>query len=393
MSGPAIRARGTGALSYSATLPTEAAQRATTAPAAESRSIHSAHAVALEIVSLTGDDLSAWQAYVSVHPEGTLFHEPAWRDAVAATYGHPTHEFLAKRGGRVCGALSLVQVRSPFGGRVLVSAPYGVYGGPLADDTAAQQALNRAAEALAERIGAGMVEYRAMHSPAPPGDGWRDVEGYATFRRMLPERADDVAGWLPRKARAAARRAEERNDLRVSFDANDLDAVWELYARNMRRLGSINYPRRLFRELVERLPDRCLVQVIRTGARPVAGLLTLRWGDVAMPYFVGVDERCSVYGLNNYLYYGAMRRAIEWGCRWFDFGRSRLANSGAVNFKRFHGFEPQSLAYRRFTPAGGREPEWSPTSGRFRWGRRLWPWLPLSVTRPLGVLLSRYIPG
>lgn len=349
---------------------------------------------ALTVALAATPDMAEWDAFVARHPGGTLFHELAWRDAVAAAFAHRTVDFVARRGARVCGVLPLVYIRSILGGRRLVSVPYGVYGGPLADDAETYRALDRAAANLACELQAECVEYRAaVDRGQPDGDGWNAIDDYVTFRRELPNNADDVAAWLPRKARAAARRAEERNDLRVTFDDADLDTVWRLYARSMRRLGSINYPRRLFAELIRRTPGRHLVQVVWTHDRPVAGLITFRWRDVAMPYFVGLDERSPVYGLSNHVYYRCMQQAVAWGCRWFDFGRSRQANAGSVNFKRLHGFDPQPLAYRRFVRPGARVRDLSPGASRFRLARRIWPRLPLAITQPLGERLSRYIPG
>ena len=216
---------------------------------------------------------------------------------------------------------------------------------------------------------------------------------HATFRRTLPQTTDDVLAMYPRKARAAARRAAERYELSVSFGDEHLWTVWRLYARSMRRLGSPNYPYRFFRELVAAMSGRHCVQVIRHRDKAIGGLLSCVHRDIAMPYFVGVHERADVYGLNNYLYWESMKWAVKSGCRVYDFGRTRIDNTGPFEFKRSFGFEPQVLEYQTMIMAGRAAPDLSPTSPRWSRARRLWKALPLPVTRPLGAWLARSIPG
>jgi len=111
-----------------------------------------------------------------------------------------------------------------------------------------------------------------------------------------------------------------------------------------------------------------------------------------MPYFVGVDERVDLYGLSHFLYVESMRWAIERGLRNYDFGRTRVDNAGPFAFKRFFGFEPQSLEYQVYAPRGAAPPDLAPGSPRWAAARRLWRRLPLPLTRPLGAWIVRAIP-
>jgi FemAB-related protein (PEP-CTERM system-associated) len=331
-----------------------------------------------------------WDAYVEAHPGGTLFHMSSWMEAVQATFGHQTLYLCASRRARCCGVLPLCCVRSRLGGTMLVSVPYAVYGGPLVDDAEAAQTLLDAAREWMARLGADWLDLRtvsAIHADLPV-----DTR-YVTFRRELPQRPGDVLGWLPRKARAAARNARDKHRLTAEFDDSHLHEVWHLYCRSMRRLASLNYPYRFFKELIERTPGRHLVSLIHHEGAPVAGLVTFLHRGTALPYFVGADDRRSVPGLHNFIYLTAMERAVEFGCCVFDFGRSRHDNTGCVDFKRFQGFEPTVMEYQRLAAPGRPAPDLTPTNPRFRLARRIWPRLPLTLTRPLGAWVSRHVPG
>ena len=347
---------------------------------------------------------ASWDDYVARHPQGTLFHTLSWRDAVRDVFGHRSCYLTAWRDEELAGVFPLMMVESRLAGRIIVSVPYAVYGGSLADDEEAHCALLAYAQKLADRLRCQWIDIRSMEPQWPE---LPVVRRYVTFRKQLPDEASDVFGTLPRKARAAARQARERYSLEAVFDDAQLDTVWSLYSQSMRRVASINYPLAFFRLLMERTASvaSCsdnlargeqpghLVQIIRYQGRPIAGLLSFLYRDTLMPYFAGCDERYEKCHPNNYLYLTAMERGVELGCCRFDFGRSRIDNTGAYNFKRFQGFEPTPLHYQYYVPQGGRVPDLHPGNRKIDLAQRVWTKLPLAVTRPVGAWLAKSIPG
>lgn len=341
-----------------------------------------------------------WDRFVRDHPAGTPFHLTAWTDAVDAVFPYQVRNLAAFRGDRLVGVLPVSVVRSRLGGVMLVSVPYAVAGGMLVGEEAARAALWKAALDLAEEVGAATIDLRceriAAGSPRDTeADGWFGTvtATHVKFERVLPDRAEDVLVMLPRKARAAARNGETKHGLTADFGSAHLRTVWRLYCRSMRRLGSISYPLEFFEQLVVRFNRDAHVQIVRRGGEAVAGLVSFRFGEVFLPYFAGCDERFNHCQTNNVLYLTAMRRAVELGCRVFDFGRTRVDNRGSFDFKRFHGFEPTPLAYERWTRAGARPVELSAGSAKFAWARRIWPRLPQAVCVRLSGLLAPHIPG
>ncbi len=331
-----------------------------------------------------------WSHYVSRHAAATFFHELCWLDAVEQAYGHRSRYLVAFDGRRVVGVLPVFQINSVLAGRIMVSVPYGTYGGILADDGAAAQALVTEAKRLAEAHHARSLELRSIHAADPTLSVERT---HATFRGPLPAKAEEVGACLPRKARAAARRASEKHDLTVEFGGHLLRAVWRLYARSMRRLGSPNYPYAFFEALAANAPQGTIAQLVRCSGRPVAGLLTFRHRETVMPYFAGLDERSAIYGLSHYLYAESMRWGVQHGYEVYDFGRSRYDNSGSFEFKRLCGFAPQALGYQTYVTPGRAAPDLAPSSPRWAAARRVWKALPLPITRPLGAWLAKSIPG
>lgn len=352
----------------------------------------------IRVTELDEQTNGAWDAYVAGHPESTLFHTLIWRDAVTEAFGHVSRYLVAWRGDRIAGVFPLARVDSRLAGTLLVSVPYAVYGGSLADDDETHRALLEEAMSMAARMGAQWLDVRSVLARWPE---LPVLDRYVTFRKPLPADPDRVLPEMPRKARAAARQARERFRLSCRFGEERLEQVWMLYSQSMRRLASPNYPLRFFRSLMSRTRtgwqagERVghLVQIVEQEGRAIAGLVSFIYRDTLMPYFAGCDERFEKYHPNNFMYLSAMEKGAELGCGIFDFGRTRVDNQGSYDFKRFQGFEPTRLEYQYFVPAGGRQPDLTPNNPRLRFTRRVWPKLPLAVTRPLGAWLSKSIPG
>lgn len=330
-----------------------------------------------------------YDRYVANHPQGTLFHQTAWRNAVIAAFEHEPFYLIARR-RNIVGVLPLFQLPGSFRGRTLISVPYAVGGGILADGPVERDALLNAARKLALELRCQRIDFRSEHPALPdaPVTG-----GYVGFRRQLPGCPEDLLNWLPRKARAVVRKAREKHRLTVRFGDEHLQTVWHLYARNMRRLASLTYPFSFFSALLAQTPDAHWTSIVEQDGHPIAGLVTFLHGETVLPYFFGAENRARRVGAANLMYYQVMHRAVVEGFRIFDFGRSRLDNLGSVDFKRFQGFQPHPLGYQVLSLTGRSQQPPSPSDPLFRCARRIWPKLPLTLTTALSRTLSRRFPG
>src|SRR5712692_1171020 len=97
-------------------------------------------------------DADRWDRFVRRHTHGTFFHLAGWKQVIERTFGYSSHYYYAEEGGELLGILPLFFVRGLFSGPALISVPFGVYGGLLADSPAAFEALMEKAKALAEEL-------------------------------------------------------------------------------------------------------------------------------------------------------------------------------------------------------------------------------------------------
>lgn len=338
------------------------------------------------IVEWTPERRLDWDDYVAQHPEGTLFHGMRWRQAVESTFGHRPVYLCAESGGAPTGVLPLFLVPT-LKGRALVSVPYGVYGGVLADDAATQEALLQAAREIACRLRCKYIELRSKHAN---GLGLPETRLYVNFEKELPARPADCLETIPRKSRASVRNGRVKFELRSEFTRN-LDTLHEQYALNVRRLGSPVIPFQFLVNLRQAFGEQMDVLHTLFEGRVVACVLNFYHNDTVVPYYSGSDSTYFFTQCNNVMYCDLMEKSVERGYRRFDFGRSRR-DTGPHAFKVNMGFTPADLHYQ-YVLLGLREvPKINPSNPKFEIPRRLWSRLPLGVTKWVGPQLLKYIP-
>jgi FemAB-related protein (PEP-CTERM system-associated) len=329
---------------------------------------------------------AAWDAYVDAHAHGTLFHLTGWKQAVERTFGHEALYFYLERDGRIAGVLPLFAV-STLKGRALVSVPYAVYGGILADDAAAEAELLASVQTLAAERHVKYVEMRTRDANSlqlPENDL------YVTFIRDLPDDPDECLGLIPRKSRASVRNGRTKFNIRSEF-SDDYAPLFELYALNVRRLGSPVIPWRFLTELRNAYAGHIDVQNTLFEGHVIAAVLNFYYKDAIVPYYSGCDENYFFTQCNNVMYCDLMESAVKRGFKRFDFGRSRR-EAGPYQFKVNMGFTPQPLHYQ-YVLLGLKElPRINPSNPKFALPRRIWSHLPLGVTKIVGPQLLKYIP-
>lgn len=317
---------------------------------------------------------------------GSLFHRPAWLQAVERGTGQHACGFVSERLGVVTGWLPLTEVRSFLFGKALVSSGFGVGGGILAESDAAAEVLAQAAQRHASRTGVASVELRG--GPVP--DGWREVsDKHCGFVRALAE--DDEAELLaiPRKARAEVRKGlKSALEVRVGRGAQDIAAHYAIYSESVRNLGTPVFPKSLFRAMLDAFPDCSDILTVSMDGAPIASVLSFYHDGAVMPFWGGGTFAARSARANELMYYELMLHARREGMERFAFGRSKTG-SGPYSFKKNWGFEPEPLTYATWTAEGEEARDVDPTSEAYQRKIALWKKLPLPIANTIGPFIAR----
>ena len=343
-----------------------------------------APAAATVIGTMGEADRVRWDAFVMATPAATFFHRAAWRDVIESVFGQRTFFLYAERAGRIVGLLPLARQKSALFGDALISLPFCVYGGVVAVDRIAADALLDAAEACATRLGVGHLECRNL---VRQRDAWATSDLYATFRKEISPDNNVNMQAIPRKQRAMVRKGIKA-ELESRYD-DDIDRFFALYADNVRRHGTPAQSRRYFETLKRTFGNDCRVLTVTTPAgRAVSSVLSFTFRNEVLPYYAGDALASRETAANDFKYWELMRRSADAGCTLFDYGRSKVG-TGPYDFKRNWGFVPQPLAYEYRLVRATKVPENNPLNPKFRAFIALWQRLPLPIANRVGPLLAR----
>lgn len=340
----------------------------------------------VSLVTPQAGDAARWDAYVDRHPEGTFFHLYGWREVLEGAVSFESHYLMALRGDEVVGVLPLMRVRSLLFGNALVSLPFCVQGGVLADDPAAERALLSEASLLAERLA---VDYLELRHTRPQAEAWpTKSETYVLFKRELSPDVEENMKAIPRKQRAMVRKGIGAG--LVARDESDLGHFFHIYATSVRNLGTPVFPRRYFETLYRTFASRCRVTTVFDGTQAVSAVLSFVYKGTVMPYYGGGLPAARDLKAYDFMYWEVMRTACEQGIRCFDYGRSKR-DSGSYSFKKNWGFEPTPLHYQYHLVKQQALPDRNPNNPKYELAVNAWKKLPLPVANFLGPFVSPYL--
>jgi FemAB-related protein (PEP-CTERM system-associated) len=339
----------------------------------------------LQVHELRLDATARWDAFVERCPEATFFHRAGWKTVIEQAFGHRTHYLYAESAGHIQGVLPLGYIRSRLFGNALISTPFCVYGGALAESEDVRVALEKAAVELAERLNVDYLELRNQITGHP---SWIRKDLYVTFRKEIDPDPERNMLSIPRKQRRMIRQGIKAG--LVSEIDTHIDRFYEIYATSVHNLGTPVFSKRYFNLLKEVFGDQCELLTVTLNTRPITSVMSFYFQDTVLPYYGGSLRSARAVAGNDFMYWELMRRACERGFRIFDYGRSKK-DTGAYSFKKNWGFQAIPLPYEYLLINAAAVPDVSPLNPKYRLFVSLWKRLPLSVSKLIGPMIAKYL--
>lgn len=342
----------------------------------------------MEIACVEPDGV-AWDDFVLLSPHSTAYHQYAWKAVIERSFGHRGYYRAAvDDSGSMQGILPMFHMKSGLFGSFMVSVPYVNYGGLLCSSAAAADALLNEAESLRRDCRADYLELRHVD---------RILDGAPTRQHkvtmLLPLAATVETQWrcFDSKLRNQIRKAE-KSGLRPLIGHLDLlDGFYEVFARNMRDLGTPVYSKEFFTNVLTVFPDASrIVAVTIDGEIIAAGIALWFRNTMEIPWASSISDYKALCP-NNMLYWEAIKFAIEHGFSTFDFGRS-TPGGGTYKFKKQWGTVAVPLHWQYLIKDGSALPELNNTNPKYAMAIKLWQRLPVMVTKILGPRIVRNIP-
>jgi CelD/BcsL family acetyltransferase involved in cellulose biosynthesis len=291
-----------------------------------------------------------WADLLERHPSASIFHTPAWLEALRRTYGYEPVVATTSSGPRLENGVAVCRVKG-WTSRRLVSLPFSDHCEPLASDPHDVTAI---VAGLIEMGGhrRGRVELRPVSAP-PAVDAALTDEALCAGRTYCLHRLDlrpDVdrifTGFHPSSTQRAIRRAEREGVTYAVGTSDDLlAAFYRVLRMSRRRHGLPPQPIAWFRNLRATMGDRIALHVASHGGRPIAALLTLSFKSTLFYKYGGSDASQHKLGAMPLLFWRAIQSAKDVGATELDLGRSDLDQPGLMAFKDHLGATRSWLTY------------------------------------------------
>lgn len=288
---------------------------------------------------LSADEQGEWDAFVTRHPVGLVYHLSAWQRILESAFGHIRGRFLALRdkGGQIQAGLPVYIVSSWLLGKRSVSVPFATMCDPLISTKEEFNLLWPAIEDASEKNRSRRIEIRTRHTSSGCIPTFLTASGrYKHHYLPLYEPMDALFRSFDnsnirrgiKKARQEGVVVEERQD------EQDLRVFHAFLAATRRRHSLPPMPFAFFQAMHRSLsPDRIALYIAMHAGEPVGGLLVSKFKDLWTAEYSGVPDN-RIRGISPLLYWEAIQRAKSSGAACFSFGRTSLDNTGLLVHKR-----------------------------------------------------------
>lgn len=331
--------------------------------------------------------LQDWFEYLQHHAH-TPYHQAQWQVLIQKEFDHESLILIAyNQVGEIIGGLPLTIFSSKLFGRFAVSIPYINYGGPISAYKNINQALIHHSKTLLGQFNLSHIEIRSIQA---------ELYSVYTAKKasmilQLPETDAALEKELGSKLRAQYKKAEEYSPELKIGKIELLDDFYQVFARNMRDLGTPVYPKRFFRAILNEPAIHSTLIIVRQQKKPVsAAFLIGNRNTLEIPWASTIAE-ANKQNMNMWMYRQILKYAVDNKFEFFDFGRSTI-DAGTYKFKKQWGALPRQHYWYYIMPDGQALPEINPNNPKYKIFISLWKLMPVWLSKIIGPFLIKNIP-
>lgn len=340
----------------------------------------SLHTVECEVSQLQHREHKTWDEYVYHCPEASHCHLSGWGRVIERSYGHRTLSLWAREHGEIKGILPLISMRRFLRRQSLVSLPFLDDGGICATDEQIRTGLYETACRLFEEQQADILDLRHRYGNSLdiPVHGSKVILSLA-----LAEHTDSMWKRFDAKLRNQIRKAIKSGLTATWSRLEGLADFYEVFAANMRDLGSPVHSRQFFAAIFDEFPETAKLMLVRKGRQTIGGAVCLCFRDTLIVPWASSHRASFALCPNTLLYWEMIRWGCEQGYRRFDFGRSS-PQSGTYHFKKQWGTIEEPLHWQCLSRKQGHAVMLHADDPTYQWLIQAWRRLPLSLTKVVG---------
>lgn len=341
----------------------------------------------MEAILATEQDSPAWDEFVMANPASIAWQSFGWSRVVRSHYGLPFMPLAVFQGREIRGILPLYLMKGWNGKNALVSVPYAVAGGILADDPAVRTLLLDKAVDLSRQFGSCRITLKQYKSRIE-GD-LRTDDNYYNRELSLTKDIAEIWGRISEENR---QRITEAGPLggTLEYPSNNTGVFHDLLVSHLHGRGVPCVSRRWIEDLLSF--QMYSIAFLKAGGRIVAGTMVKEFkSTISFPFtFLAGNPHGGTLHVYD-LYWKLIEHFALRGKTIFHSGRIPATDDteahrlgwGGVKYPYFYQYYPNTDAKTEYATRRG---------GKRALVEKCWKRLPVGVARFLGPRVVRYFP-
>ncbi len=332
-----------------------------------------------------------WAGFVQRHPQASIFHTPAWLEALHRTYGYePIVYTTSAPGASLTNGIVFCRISSWLTGRRMVSLPFADHCEPLVESPEERKEIVDSLQCALHGENLKYIEIRPLNADLLTEPGMQKSNSFCFHVLDLRPALADLFRALQKDSIQRKIRRAEQEALFYSEGRSEalLHQFYRLFLLTRRRHNLPPQPFNWFRNLVGCLGDRLKIRVASKDGQPIASILTLCHSDTMVYKYGCSDASTHNLGAMPFLLWKAIEDAKEHGNQQFDLGRSDCDNTGLITFKNRWGSTKSVLNYVRISTLRHRPLDSRSPSGL---ANRLFAGLPDRLLTATGKFLYKHM--
>ena len=336
---------------------------------------------------LQSEKRDAWDEYVLNNPQSIAWQMYGWSDVVSLNYTTKFYPLAVMDGSEICGVLPLYHYKTKLKGDLLISVPFAVAGGIVANNDESRMILLNEAIKISEEYNKCRIALK-QYKHKMPGELKTDDNFYnreldlSKDREILKNKFDEIN----------KKKLEDTEKYKFSLDypSSDLNTFYKILSIHHHRRGIPCVAKKWIKTLVDfKLYS---MAIIKYEGSPVAATMAKEFKDtVSFPFtcLTKDDEftRLSVYKL----YWELIQHFADKGKNIFHSGRipnTDIADEyrlgwGGTKYTYYNQYHPKTVSQTEFTQKRSKKREMF---------EKIWVATPRFITNVIGPKIVKQFP-
>lgn len=350
-------------------------------------SVGSTEEVILRTVIIDDSGKKDWEQYIRDNPFSIAWQSYDWSLLLKKHYPVEFYPIAALDGMEIRGVLPLYRLKAFSNRDVLISVPYAVAGGIVADHDQAAQALLEKARELSGTYNDCAVTFKQYKKRIPGLAGADD--NFYNSELNIGRNSDEIWKGLAERNKQMVEDAS-RYELTLDYPSLDVRAFYRLLLRHHHLRGVPCVSRKWIEDLIAF--KMYSLALLKKGNELVAATMIKEFKDtVSFPFTCAPDASDRSMMFASKLYWLLIRRFAEEGMRIVHSGR--IPNNDEADPYRLGWGGTRHQYYYQYLPDAGMKTEFDRKRGKKRKIiEACWRRLPGGMTAFLGPRIVKYFP-